>query len=208
MTRLLLALSLLFFCTFAQAQTTDAPSSFFRVYLDAELGLLSQSGDGISPLGISSISTGFRINRQFALGLGLRSWFKPSSCCAIGANGLGLQLRYSPTNQPFLIKVETGYVLGASYADDGSYISKHNPDKSNKSYVSFSVAARFAKICMLGIAYANTTNQVNENFKYNTTELLGTSQFGVSAISLVFGVTFPKYRKLKEVDTHKVDLLD
>jgi hypothetical protein len=201
MTRLIFSLSLFFFSTFAQGQTTDASSSYFRFYLDAELGLLTQGGDGFSPLGISSISTGYRINRHIAVGMGLRTWFKPSSCCATGASGIGFQLRYSPVNQPFLVKVETGYVLSAEYADDGSYLSKYNPNKSDKSYLSFSIAARFAKICTIGLAYAHTTNQVNENFKYNSTELLSTSKFGVSAISLVFGITFPKFRKLQEVDS-------
>jgi hypothetical protein len=193
MTRLLLTLSLLFFGSLAQAQTTDAQSSYFRLYLDAELGLLTQGGNGFSPLGISSINTGYRINRHIAVGMGLRTWFKPSSCCATGASGIGLQFRYSPVNLPFLVKIETGYLLSASYADDGSYLSKYNSTKSDKSYVSFSIAARFAKICTVGLAYAHTANQVNENFKYNSTELLSTSKFGVSAISLVFGIALPKY---------------
>jgi hypothetical protein len=93
---------------------------------------------------------------------------------------------------PILIKVETGYLTSASYGDDGNYLSKYNPDKSSKTYTSVSIAARFSKIWTLGLAWASTTNQINDRFDYGTKALLGTSNFGVSEVSLTIGIAIPK----------------
>jgi hypothetical protein len=192
MFRLLFTLTFFFLCTFSQAQTSDSTKSYFRVYFDLELGTLSMGGEGFSILGVSSISAGFRINRQIALGLSLRTWSQPSSCCGHQASGRGVQFRLSPTELPFLIKVETGYLTSASYGDDGNYLSKYNPDKSDKTYTSVSIAARFSKIWTLGLGWASTTNQINDRFDYGTKAFLGTSKFGVSEVSLIIGIAIPK----------------
>jgi hypothetical protein len=191
MFKLLFTLTFLFLCTFSQAQTYDSTKMKSRLYLDLELGMFSYGGDGFSILGISSISSGFRINKQIALGLSLRGWVQPSDCCSKSAGGVGFQFRWSP--ESFLIKIETGFVTGAQYGDDGNYSSIYNYEKSNKAYSSFSVAAHFSKIVTIGLAWASTINQINDRFDYNTKALLGTSMFSVSEISLVFGVAFPKY---------------
>jgi hypothetical protein len=189
MFKLLFTLTFLFLCTFSQAQTYDSTKMKSRLYLDLELGMFSYGGDGFSILGISS--SGFRINKQIALGLSLRGWVQPSDCCSKSAGGVGFQFRWSP--ESFLIKIETGFVTGAQYGDDGNYSSIYNYEKSNKAYSSFSVAAHFSKIVTIGLAWASTINQINDRFDYNTKALLGTSMFSVSEISLVFGIAFPKY---------------
>jgi hypothetical protein len=192
MFRLIFTLTFLFLSTFAEAQTTDTSKSYFRAYFDLELGTFSMGGDGFFLFGISSISAGFRINRQIALGLSLRAWSQPSDCCSHAASGRGIQLRVSPTQLPILIKVEKGYLSSASYGDDGNYLSKYNPDKSSKTYTSVSIAARFSKIWTLGLAWASTTDQINDRFDYGTKAFLGTSNFGVSEISLIIGIAIPK----------------
>jgi hypothetical protein len=191
MTKLLFTLTFLFLCTFSQAQTKDSTKMKSRLYLDLELGMFSYGGDGFSILGISSINSGFRITKQIALGLSLRGWVQPSDCCSHSAGGVGFQFRWSP--ESLLIKIETGLVTGAKYGDDGNYSSIYNYEKSNKVYSSFSIAAHFSEFVKLGLAWASTTNQINDRFDSGTKALLGTSVFGVSEISLVFGVAFPKY---------------
>jgi hypothetical protein len=191
MFRLLFALTFLFFCAFSQAQTTDSTKMKSRLYFDLELGVFSFGGDGLSPLGISSINTGFRINNEIALGLSLRGWVQPSDCCSTSAGGAGIQLRWSP--ESWLIKIETGMVTGAGYGDDGNYYSKYNYEKSNKAYTNFSIATRFSEFVTLGLAWASTTSQINDRFDSSTKAFLGTTKFDVSEITLVFGLAFPKY---------------
>lgn len=181
-----LLLSLSFLILHAQKST------FKKVYVDGELGLISLGDGNWAPLGEIDLSLGYRISPQLAMGASIIGWVKPSDCCSSGASGTGLQLRYTPSASRLMLKAETGYLLRTVYYSDLEYPAQKNTSRSNKFYFRASADLRFRRF-KTGLTFATADHQVFDYFD-DMNQLTFTDIFNIRAISWHIGFAFPGYQ--------------
>ena len=110
----------LLFCAFSVHLNAQISISN-KIHLDGELGLMSFGSEGRFIAGSTDLSVGYRITPHWAVGASLIAWTEPSDCCGTTASGPGVQLRFTPKRNGLMLKVESGYLLRARYADDIFY---------------------------------------------------------------------------------------
>lgn len=168
--------------------TEKKEGNFFPLYLDFGLGYVPYIG------GMADLGTGYRFNQDWALGIDLINFHPHSDCCQTYADGIGLQLRWTP-GKHFIFKLEGGRVLKAKYGDDGSYDSVYDKSASNRIYFRTSIGFRLLKIANIGLAYAQSGRQYNETRDYDTNELLDPVPFTVKSPFLYLGIALPGIKK-------------
>jgi hypothetical protein len=165
----------------------DLPKIYSPIYVDATLSLY---------LGLfSDVNGGYRFNEKNALGISYIKWDKASQCCSTYASGIGLQWRNTP-KKSILYKAELGYILNASYGDDGPYTATYNYKKSNKVYQRVSAAYRFG-FGSVGLVFALAVGQINDNFETSTKKYIRSSTFSVPRLSVNYGLAFPRFSNTK-----------
>lgn len=167
-------------------QKTDVKP--FPLFLDFGIGYAPVFG------AMADFSSGFRFNDQLAIGIGAINFGPHSDCCLTYATGIGLQARWTPARK-FIFKLEGGRVIRAFYGDDGSYLSVYDKAASNRIYFRTIVGYRIFRICNIGLTYAQTGKQFNENRDYDTNQLLAPIAFTVKSLFIHLGITLPGAKK-------------